>query len=132
MKTVIHVWTQKHTKYKETYPNSVGNYELDDLIRGSIGLFRYCRRNGYNLIVDFSLHPISSCLKENKHEFVEIINANSDNIIAVLDKDIDSFIKSSESDHVLIATSSNLDQFRIAAGPHLKQFIKKIFNFCQK
>ena len=131
MKTVIHVWAQHHKKAYPTYPDWVGNYGLGDLLRGSIGLFRYCKHKGHNFIVDLSLHPISSCLKVKEHDFTQIVKNNSDNIIALLDKDIDSFISSalSHSDHVLLATNCWLNQFDTPADPDLKEFIKNLFVF---
>jgi hypothetical protein len=130
MKTVIHVWAQKHKTINKC-PNWVGNYGLGDLLRGSIGLYRYCKKHGHNFIVDFSLHPISSCLKVKEHPFSEIVKARNDNIVALLDKDIDAFIKRklSKNDHVLLATNCWLNQFNIPADPELKVFIKNLFDF---
>lgn len=133
MKTVIHVWNQHCRKYN-TDTDWVGFYGLGDLLRGTIGLFKYCKIKGYNFIVDFSLHPISSCMKTASHPYSSIIKRNCNNIYAVEPHIVKSYIedKLKLNNYVIINTNCNPDVFEITATSELKDFIKGLFNFTDK
>ena len=130
MKTVIHAWTQNNKIYNNG-PKWVGFYGLGDSLRGTIGLFKYCKMKGYNFIVDFSLHPISSCIKTDPHAFSSIIKDNHNNIYAVAPNFVESYIetKLETNDYVIINTNCGLNVFKTPATSELKEFIKGLFNF---
>ena len=105
MKTVIHIWKQDTTKYRDHYPNYITFLGLGDLIRGSIYLFNLCEKHNYNFIVDLSLHPLASCFVNREHQFSNKVK--NDTIYAVVWSDIDSFVQSSLEDNECVLLSTN-------------------------
>jgi hypothetical protein len=75
-KTIIQVWTHKCR-------NQTGYWGIGDMVRGTIFLFEYCKKNNYNFILDIQLHSLSKYLKHEPHQYSNVILKNKDNIIFV-------------------------------------------------
>lgn len=78
--TVIHVWTNNCCNIQYN-PNDTSSYwGLGDLLRGTIKLYQLQKYLKFNLIVDFSLHPISEFMENPPHNYNDIIKTNLHNI----------------------------------------------------
>lgn len=75
-KTIIQVWTHKCI-------NQSGCWGIGDMIRGTIFLFEYCKKNNYHFILDIQLHSVSNYLKYEPHQYSDVISKNKDNILFV-------------------------------------------------
>lgn len=71
-KTVVHVWKQNC----RNYPNSF--WGIGDLVRGSVGLYDFCKNYNFNLIVDISLYPVSKYLETKKHKYSDIVEKDKE------------------------------------------------------
>jgi hypothetical protein len=122
MKTIIHIWKQTVTNFPlESF------WGIGDMLRGTYGLYLLCKKNGYKLIVDISLHPISQFLVHEPHEYSDIVMNYKDNIQFVLDYIIEEYCNKvfSISDVAIFATNCNLDVYNTPPTEDLKDFIKK-------
>jgi hypothetical protein len=78
MKTVVCVWTtQYHPLHKPLIEIGIG---LGDMIRGTLGLFEYCREKKYNFYLDIQLHPVSTILDVNDSPYADTVRGNSKEI----------------------------------------------------
>lgn len=78
MKTVIQV-------YKNGYNNVVTDdsqnfHGIGDFFRSTLGIYNLSKIYNFNLIVDFSLHPIQNFLEYNEHEYSNIVKEKQNSI----------------------------------------------------
>jgi hypothetical protein len=130
MKTIIFTWTQKfniNIEHLEKY-NHLNEtnffFGLGDLIRASIKLFYLSKKMNFRLIIDLQLHPISSFLKEQKHEYSCLVLNNKDNIDYICYGAVVDFIKSKPDDSVSILFTNDFYGGEITED--IKKFIKNL------
>jgi hypothetical protein len=100
MKSVVCVWTTRyHPMHKPPIEIGLG---LGDMIRGALGLFEYCRENGYNFYLDIQLHPISTILDLDPSPYAELVKENSQEIKFIKDPDL--AIKESQDEVILVSS----------------------------
>ena len=74
MKTIIQVWSHYYyNKKPDKYNNFWG---IGDILRGTMNLYLYCRKNNYNFVVDIHLHELSKYIIENNHSYTNLIEKN--------------------------------------------------------
>jgi hypothetical protein len=126
MKTVVFVWTQEYCNC--TITDTSGRHGLGDLLRGTIGILRYCEKRGYECIIDISLHPISKLLLVKPHKYSQFIQENKDTIRLFPQHDaaqaIDEELKG--KDFTYFFTPFHLDEFDIPASPYIKEQIRDV------
>lgn len=110
MKTVIQVWTHRCINIPDCF-----FWGLGDILRGTIQLYQFCKKNNYNFIVDIQLHNLSNHLVNHSHEFSQIIKNNKYNIQFVCMKEIEQYVGNNTNDVIYFFTngcqnfSENLD-----------------------
>jgi hypothetical protein len=123
MKTIVHVWTQNVYNLPENH-----FWGLGDMIRGTYGLYLYAKKNGYNLVVDTSLHPVSQYLEKPRHIYSELVAEMKDRIYFCMMHDLVPYITGTftNSDVVVLATNCNIEAFSIPAPAELQHLIKTL------
>jgi hypothetical protein len=98
-KTIIQVYTQKYsnTDNGETIISSNDNphyngtakyHGLGDFLRSCLGLYNLSRiKEDFDVIVDFSLHPIHNYIESSNHPYSSLVKSNKDNINLVVGTD---------------------------------------------
>lgn len=121
MKTIIQVWTQECANV-ETGKDHL-YWGFGDMIRSTIFLHQFCMKNGYHLIVDHQLHPVTEFLAHAEHPFSTLIRENKNNILHVPRGKVIPFIESSKEDVIfLFATEFCLEDI----SQDTKAFMKSI------
>jgi len=123
MRTLIHTWTQQCCNTKD-FP-ATAYWGLGDTIRNTLFLYQYCKRKGYRLIVDFSLHPIAGIWQNKSHEFQELVQSKKDQIPFVTRGTLDLFLKENTED-VLVLFPVGWPRERLTADE--KEFIKNLMH----
>jgi hypothetical protein len=118
MKTVILVWKHKYSNYVTDMHN---NYHgIGDLLRASYALFILSKLFKFNLIVDYSLHPISEYLTVNKHEFSDLVKENSDNIPLIINSaNIMKYIGEAKTSQIILSCGVELEFYSMEFDPLL-------------
>lgn len=105
MKTIIQVWSHYYYNKK---PDKFNNfYGIGDILRGTMNLYLYCRKNNYNFVVDIHLHKLSEYIIENNHLYRNLIERNKNNIPFVKGEELDKFINNSTEDTIFLFTNLN-------------------------
>jgi len=121
MKTIIQVWTQECATV-ETGKDHL-YWGLGDMIRSTIFLHQFCLKNGYHLIVDHQLHPVTEFLAYSEHPFSALIRENKNNILHVPRGKVIPFIESSKEEVIfLFATEFCLEDI----SQDTKVFMKSV------
>jgi hypothetical protein len=131
MKTVIYVWSTKYIRESGYCWEKEHYWGLGDMLRGILAMHYICKKLNYNLIIDYSLHPISNFINQIPHDFNDIIQKNKDNIRFYVFNSydqIENFLKKEfiNNDVTYFATNASLfvyDSIDEAA----KKFIKENF-----
>jgi len=123
MKTIILLFKQRCINYPE--PSVF--WGLGDLLRGAYGLFHLSKQMGFQLIVDISLHPISSYLQTQEHEHSQYVKDNQESVPFVVCplQNIINYINNA-SDIVLLCTNLDLDAYALPPTNESKAFMKSI------
>jgi len=131
MKIVIHTWThnfnidKKHIKKYNYYNETNFFFGLGDLIRSTIKLFYLSKKMNFRLIVDIQLHPISHFLKNEKHEYSDLVLKNKDNIDYVCYGAVEDYVNQHNDNEIMfILTNDFCEEQNI--NNECKDFIKKI------
>jgi hypothetical protein len=98
---------------------------LGDILRGTIFLFEFCKKNNYKFIVDLQLHSLSKYLITQTHEHMELVKNNKDNIMFVPEDNIENYIKYFESDVVYFFTKAGTCN-RNFLEEDTKEFMKQL------
>jgi hypothetical protein len=108
MKTVILVWKHKYSNYDtDMYNNYHG---VGDLLRATYALYILSKLFKFNLIVDYSLHPISEYLTLNKHDFSDLVKQNSDNIPLIVNStNIMEYIERATTPQIILSCGIELE-----------------------
>jgi hypothetical protein len=118
MKTVIQV-------YSCNYAKKSGYHGFGDFLRSCYGMYKLSKLYNFNLIVDFSLHPIGSYLKENKHKYSCIVKENKNNINMVSSNHIN-YINNSDKDVVINFFWMGLSVYNTPMTSDESDFLKNI------
>ena len=125
MKTIVFVWTQEYCNVEKP---TLLRHGLGDLIRGTVGILRYCEKRGYECIIDISLHPLSQLLLVTPHKYSQFIQENKDTVKVLSQyeavKEIDKELE--DKDFAYFFTPFDLPEFDIPATPIIKQRIREI------
>ena len=130
MKTIIFTWSQKfninqeHLQKYNYYNEKNFFFGLGDLIRASIKMYALSKKMNFNLIVDLQLHPISSFLKIEKHEYTHLVLKNKDNIDYVCYGAVEDYVNSKQDNSVSFLFTN--DFFEGTVTHEIKNFIKNI------
>jgi len=128
MKTIIFTWSQKynineeHLRKYNYYNETNFFFGLGDLIRASIKMYALSKKMNFNLIVDLQLHPISSFLKIEKHEYTHLVLKNKDNIDYVCYGAVEDYVNSKPDNSVSFLFTNDFFEGNIT--PEIKIFIK--------
>ena len=124
-KTVIHVYKNSYSNV-ETSDN--GNYHgIGDFLRSSLGMYNLSKKYKFNLIVDYSLHPVSEFLNIKDHEYNSIIDTNKDNIkIMQGDKQIMDFIFNNNDNIIILSAWLGLEVYNTPISDDAKTFMKDL------
>jgi len=123
MKEIVFVWTQKFCNLEVKPAHGIG-----DLVRGTVGILRYCYERGYECYIDISLHPLSKVLAVTPHKYSEFVQMNKDSVkflnyhaaVEEIDKELEG------KDFAYFFTSFYLPEFDIPATPIIKQRIREL------
>lgn len=121
-KTVVHVWKQNC----RNYPNSF--WGIGDLVRGSVGLYQFCKHYNFNLIVDTSLYPVSKYLEKLEHPYSDTVKQDKDLIDFVQNYEyhiLQNFYQNNV-DLLFFNTNAYLHVYDTELDTDLKNFIKNI------
>ena len=130
MKTVIFTWSQnfnidKDHLEKYNHLNETNFFfGLGDLIRASIKLYSLSKKMNFHLIVDLQLHPISSFLKVEKHEYSFLVLKNKNNIDYVCYGAVQDYINTKPDDSISFIFTNDFFDGEITED--IKKFIKNI------
>jgi hypothetical protein len=130
MKTIIFTWSQKfniNNEHLEKYNHLKETnffFGLGDLIRASIKLYSLSKKMNFRLIVDLQLHPISTFLKAEIHEYSFLVLKNKNNIDYICYGAVVDFIKSKPDDSVSFLFTNDFYDGEITED--IKIFIKNI------
>jgi len=95
MKTVIQVFSTK-------YDSENGYHGIGDLLRSSLGMYNLSKQYNFNLIVDYSLHPIANFLRTITHKDTELVKTHKDKVIFLGGRGkILNYIKKTRSDIII-------------------------------
>lgn len=72
MKTVVLVLKQSYYNSNDSYYRE-SSWGIGDMLRGAYGMYNLSKIMGFRVIIDFSLHPIASCLRVNEHEYSSLV-----------------------------------------------------------
>jgi hypothetical protein len=126
MKTIVFVWSQKY--YTHELKRLEWTHGLGDLLRGTVGILRYCEKRGYECIIDISLHPVSQFLLVKPHRYSQFIQENKDNIKGLSQyepvKEIDKELE--DKDFAYLFTSFTDAEYDIPITPIIKQRIHEL------
>ena len=75
MKTFIQIYKQGYSNSKKEEFHGIG-----DFLRGTLGLYRLSKIYNFNLIVDFSLHPIKEYIEYIETDYTSLVKSNENNI----------------------------------------------------
>lgn len=123
-KTVVHVWKQTCRNYPNSY------WGIGDMIRGSIGLYQFCKYYGINLIVDISQYPVSKFLKSgnSEHIYSDIVKRDKDLIdfVANYEYHIHTNFSNENCAALFFSTNSVLSVYDRDFEQDIKDFVKNI------
>lgn len=138
-KTVIQVYTQRYsnTDKEETITNSAGiphyngtakYHGLGDFLRSSLGLYNLSRLQGdFDVIVDFSLHPICNYIESNKHPYSYLVKSNKDNIDLVVGRDrVLEYINNKDEQIIIMFGWFHLEVYLTSLETNGVDFMKKL------
>lgn len=126
MKTIVFVWTQEYCNF--TITDTTGRHGLGDLLRGTVGILRYCEKRGYECIIDISLHPISKLLLHKPHRYSQFIQENKNNVrvfpqfntTQAIDEELQG------KDFTYFFTPFHTDELDIPASTSIKERIREL------
>jgi hypothetical protein len=130
MKTIIFAWSQKynineeHLRKYNYYNETNFFFGLGDLIRASMKMYSLSKKMNFHLIVDLQLHPISSFLKIEKHEYTHLVLKNKDNIDYVCYGAVEDYVNYKPDDSISFLFTN--DFFDGPLTPDIKDFIKHL------
>jgi len=122
MKTVIQV-------YKIGYINadSTAYHGIGDFIRSTLGIYYLSKIHNFNLIVDFSLHPIQKYIEYTEHIFSDYIKEQNNNIHFIAHEyDIMSFINNSPNEAVILSGYIGLEAYYNPITQDAQLFIQNL------
>ena len=122
MKTIIQVYTN-------SYINSGINefHGIGDFIRSTLGMYNLSKIFHFNLIVDFSLHPINIFLEKNEHIYSNIIEENKNNIQLIIHEyNILNFIQESNEEVLIFYGWFDLGVYNTPMTQESEIFMKNI------
>ncbi len=127
MKTVIHVWTNNCCNIKYN-PNDTSSYwGIGDLLRGTIKLFQLQRYLKFQLIVDISLHPISTFIENSTHDYTSLIENNKNNISYYYIDTLQSYLAETlNNDQIILLTTNDKTIETLPITNSCKLFIKNM------
>jgi hypothetical protein len=83
MKTVIQVYK---IGYNNVVTDNTQNFHgIGDFFRSTLGLYNLSKIYNFNLIVDFSLHPIQNLLEYNEHQYSNIVREKQNSISLIVE-----------------------------------------------
>lgn len=119
--TIIFVWSQSYANIVSDATNNF--FGLGDILRGTISMYQYSKKYNFRLIVDTQLHPISSYLKVQSHDYSELVQQQQNNIKFVCPDKIDTFLKTNKEHTTLLFSNSH---FITNITEDCKYFIKML------
>jgi hypothetical protein len=121
MKTIILTWT---TKFNNLIVDDYNNFfGIGDILRGTISMFQLSKKYNFHLKVDIQLHPISSFLKYNNHNYSDYVVENKDNIPFIYPEEIEEFIINNTNEVCCLFTNSFIIE---EISDECKEFIKEL------
>ena len=127
MKTVILVW--KHRYYNYTTTRHDYFWGIGDMLRGAYGLFNLSKKMNFNLIVDYSLHPISRWLEATPHEYSQTIKDQQNTIPLVYPtNNVIKYIETQleTADMTMLYTNLGLEEYDHPPSTEAKTFMKSL------
>jgi hypothetical protein len=122
MKTVIQIFIDKNIRYCNDKDASSG---IGDLLRSTLGLYNLSKEMNFNVIVDFSLHPISKLLIGSKHAYSHLINQN--NIPIIKGKQVvQDYINSNPGEIIILYAWFYLEVYDTPISQDAQDFMKNI------
>ena len=134
-KTVIIAFTQQYRNCRSNpkealYRGTPCSYHgIGDMIRGMFGMSKFCKANGYQLLTDFSLHPVSKFLMHKPHPYEALVHRNRNNIDFVRIFTMDKYLrqKFTRENPVLLSTNMSMllsTQYDAEISQDIKDFVK--------
>jgi hypothetical protein len=121
MKTIIQVYSLGYINN----PNSF--HGIGDFVRSTIGLFYFCKKNNFKLLVDFSLHPIGEFLEATQHEYSSFVKSQKNKINLVNEESsVLDFLKMNNSDVSIFFAWFALGIFDKPITKEAKEFVQKM------
>ena len=121
MKTIIQVYSLGYVN------NPTSFHGLGDFVRSTIGLFYFCKKNNFKLLVDFSLHPIGEFLEATQHEYSSFVKSHKNKINLVNEESsILDFLQMNNSDVSIFFGWFALEIFNKPITREAKEFIQKM------
>jgi hypothetical protein len=121
-KTVIHVWTQNVMNMNK------GNFwGFGDILRGTISLYKLSKKYDFELIIDFSLHPISQCLEAKKHKYSKLVQDNKSNIKFIVPENLEKHINNEFklNNVIMFHTNGFIQDYNEPLTDDCKNFVKE-------
>jgi hypothetical protein len=125
MKTVIQV-------YKIGYNNVVTDdnqnfHGIGDFFRSTLGIYNLSKIYNFNLIVDFSLHPIQNFLEYNEHEYTNIVKEKQNSLSLICESEsIMNFINNSSEEVIIFFGWLGPDTYNSPVTIDSQTFIKNL------
>ena len=99
MKTFVQVYKKKYCNIHcdtEKFPG------LGDFLRGTLGLYMLSKKYLFNLVVDFSLHPIKEYIEYIETDYSKLVKSNEKNIRYLFEKEIIEIINNSNEEIIYL------------------------------
>ena len=116
-KVVIHTWTQNVSNQPKS-----SFWGLGDILRGTCTLYNLSKKYDFDLIVDYSLHPISKFLEADNHPYKDFIEKYKKYIMFINPEQLESFIFNNLKSYKIILLHTN--------GPHTT-FLSQLSDDCK-
>jgi len=125
MKTVIQVYK---IGYNNVVTDDTQNFHgIGDFFRSTLSLYNLSKIYNFNLIVDFSLHPIQNFLEYNEHEYSNIVKEKQNSISLIGETQaIMEYINNSNEEVVVFFGWSSPNVYNTPITKESQIFMKKL------
>jgi hypothetical protein len=97
MKTFVQV-------FKKKYSNADSNnfHGIGDFLRSTLGLYILSKKYNFNLVVDFSLHPIKEYIEYVENDYSILVKSNENNVKLLRENEIIDINNNNEEETILL------------------------------
>lgn len=99
MKTFVQVFKKNFSNYH--CDNTQYFHGLGDFLRSTLGLYILSKKHNFNLVVDFSLHPIKEYIEHVENDYSILVKSNENNIRLLYENQILDIINNNNNEEII-------------------------------